>query len=189
MSRIGNYEPNIWDKEEFKKRVQLLLFILGLCSLTASITLLIAAWHYKSQIEAKEKFYNEKIDEVLFELDYLKFELETCKAANIPKVDVIASCYQAVKGQTDSTPLITADGTKIGKDPYSQRIAAISRDLLDKGFSMGDTIRVEGTEIYDGLWVIHDKMNKRFTNKIDLLVNEGMKLDLFSNVKISKYEK
>jgi 3D (Asp-Asp-Asp) domain-containing protein len=40
----------------------------------------------------------------------------------------------------------------------------------------------------NGLWVIRDRMNKRWTNRIDFLVDETMKGGKWTNVKIKLYE-
>ena len=63
------------------------------------------------------------------------------------------------------------------------RWIAVSRDLLDK-YSMGDTVIIESSNPrVNGEWVIHDKMNKRFTNRIDLLVAEN---DEYYNLRMPK---
>ena len=52
---------------------------------------------------------------------------------------------------------------------------------------MGDSIIVEGVgKGYGGLWVVKDRMNKRFKNKIDFLISNDKQAGLFKNVKISK---
>ncbi len=40
----------------------------------------------------------------------------------------------------------------------------------------------------NGLWVIRDRMNKRWTNRIDFLVDTTMKYGKWNNVKIELYE-
>ncbi|HDZ04859.1 hypothetical protein LCGC14_0371000 [marine sediment metagenome] len=91
---------------------------------------------------------------------------------------VHATIYHATVAQTDSTPFVTASGFKINRrHPEKHRICGVSPDLLKpKGpFEYGDTIRVKKCEmIYNGLWIIQDKMNKRHTNSIDFLVGKGM---------------
>ena len=66
------------------------------------------------------------------------------------------------------------------------RWCAISRDL-EKHYNMGDTIIVSGIGgNYDGLWVIRDRMAKRWEQKIDFLISENNKGNLFKNVLIYK---
>jgi len=102
--------------------------------------------------------------------------------------------YNPTSKQCDSSPLITASNKRIDEDKlYKQEIKwmAVSRDLLKKwngGFSYGDTVTLtSGDKSIDGLWVIHDNMNKRFTNRGDLLFDSRIrKLGKWNGVKISK---
>ena len=99
---------------------------------------------------------------------------------------VTATVYHAVKGQCDDTPLVTACGKKINpKDPYGHRYLAVSRDLLDV-FPYGTEVVVSGTGDYDGIWVVADTMNKRFSGYIDFLINEDMKRGKWAGVRIKK---
>lgn len=81
------------------------------------------------------------------------------------------SCYQPIRKQCNSQPLITADGTKInlrhlksGKIKY----CAISRDLLYL-FPKNNPkiINIKGYGIYE----VRDVMNKRFTHSVDILIH------------------
>jgi len=92
-----------------------------------------------------------------------------------PSYTVTASIYHPEPGQTDSTPYITADGSRINKkNPKSHRWIAISRDLHQKWgghIAFGDSLWVTGiSEELDGLYVVRDVMNRRMRNKIDILV-------------------
>lgn len=98
---------------------------------------------------------------------------------------VTVTVYHAVPEQTDSTPFITASGARIDPDaPGDHRWAALSRDqLVEYGggpYRFGDIIHLKGAGIWDGPWIVHDTMNKRFTNRMDLLVDES--------VRFGKYE-
>jgi len=42
-----------------------------------------------------------------------------------------------------------------------------------------------GTD-YDGVYIVMDKMNKRYTNRIDLLINLDMKIGNWPNATIRK---
>lgn len=104
-----------------------------------------------------------------------------------PLVDsVLMTWYNPVESQCDSDPFITADMSEIILDELENRDIrwiAVSRDLLDK-YSMGDTVIIESSNPrVNGEWVIHDKMNKRFTNRIDLLVAEN---DDYYNLRMPK---
>ena len=74
------------------------------------------------------------------------------------------------------------------KNPESHRIIAVSRDLEAKGFKMNKTVVVSNAGDMNGLWVIRDRMNKRWTKRIDFLVDETLKGGKWTNVKIKLYE-
>lgn len=102
---------------------------------------------------------------------------------------VTATIYHATIKQTDSTPDRTATNFKINmNNPESHRIIAVSRDLEAKGFKMNSIVVVSNAGDMDGLWVIRDRMNKRWTNRIDFLVDETLKGGKWNNVKIKLYE-
>ncbi len=102
--------------------------------------------------------------------------------------------YHPVAEQCDSTPDITADGTKIAIDiARNYRIVALSRDMLKRWggpFSYGDLILVKGTRdgAYDGLYQVRDTMNQRHTNWIDVLLTPGDKSTKQDNILIYKLE-
>ena len=100
---------------------------------------------------------------------------------------VTATCYRAESNQCDDTPFITADNSVIDINNIDKlRWIAISRDLNEE-YKMGDSVLVSGIDsIYDVVWIIHDRMNKRFNNKIDFLISKDLKAGLFKNVKIIK---
>ena len=98
---------------------------------------------------------------------------------------VTATVYNAVEEQTNSDPGHTASMFKLDlSNPYRHRIIAVSRNLL-KEFPMHSKVRITGTS-YDGIYVIEDKMNKRYVDRIDILINIGMKIGKWKNVKITK---
>ena len=90
------------------------------------------------------------------------------------QLTVTATMYEAVPAQTDSTPNITADGTRIStKYAGKYRYLAVSRDLLQI-VSYGDYVVLEGINgKYDGVWQVKDTMHPRWTNRVDLLCNPG----------------
>jgi 3D (Asp-Asp-Asp) domain-containing protein len=98
---------------------------------------------------------------------------------------VTSTVYNAVPEQTNSDPGHTASMFKLDlSNPYKHRIIAVSRDLLIE-FPMGTRVEVSGTS-YDGVYTVEDKMNKRYNNRIDILINVGMKIGKWENVKITK---
>ncbi len=98
---------------------------------------------------------------------------------------VHATVYNAVPEQTNSDPGNTATMFKLDlSNPYKHRIIAVSRDLL-KTFPYHSKVIVCGTG-YDGVYIIEDTMNKRYTNRIDLLINQEMQIGNWPNATIRK---
>ncbi len=98
---------------------------------------------------------------------------------------VTATAYQAVAAQTDDDPFTTADNSRI-KPHYSSktRWLAISQDLLTQGggkFQYGDKVLVRGiSPQLDGIYTVHDTMNKRHRHCVDILTHPREKIDLFT---------
>ena len=92
---------------------------------------------------------------------------------------VTVTMYQPVRRQTDSTPNILADGTRIRvREASNYKFIAVSRNLLKRfgGFlDYGDWVLLRGTSHKDGVYQVRDTMNKRFVNRIDIL--EGTDVD------------
>ena len=83
---------------------------------------------------------------------------------------VTVTTYSPTKGQTDDTPNITASGFRINlHNPEEHRIIAVSRDLK-KYLKFGEKVIITNTGKYDGIWQVEDVMNRRWKNKIDLLI-------------------
>ena len=102
---------------------------------------------------------------------------------------VTVTTYNPTRAQTDSTPNITADGTRINPRKATQyRYVALSRDLLSRWggpFEYGDYIVIEGTNGRDGIYQVRDTMNPRWTNRVDILTtNSKFKYD---NIVMYKY--
>ena len=102
------------------------------------------------------------------------------------KVSVTATIYHAVPGQTDDTPFITASNKVIDKDnPGGHRWTAVSRDLEPLGYTFGTVVCVQGADSMDGLWTVQDRMNKRWTKRIDFLVDQSLKGGKWNNITLS----
>ena len=111
-----------------------------------------------------------------------------------PTYTVTATIYEAVPGQTDSEPFITADNSRI-KPHYGtkKRWMALSRDLLKPWggkFAFGDKVRVKGISAdLDGVYTVHDTMNRRHHHCMDVLAHPSENLDIFTKgVKIQKVD-
>lgn len=110
----------------------------------------------------------------------------TCTKIDSQEVKVHATVYNAVVAQTNIDPGHTAFMFKIDlSNPYKHRIVAVSRDLL-KQFPNGTKVYISGIGKYNGIYTVRDKMNKRYTRRIDILVNLGMKWISIKNAKIRK---
>jgi 3D (Asp-Asp-Asp) domain-containing protein len=77
-------------------------------------------------------------------------------------ISVTATAYNSLAYQTNTTPEITAFGDSLKP---GLKYIAVSRDLLFKGLTHNTLVRIEGL---DGVYLVKDKMNKRFLNRIDL---------------------
>ena len=105
-------------------------------------------------------------------------------------MNVTVTMYEPVHYQTDSTPNILADGTRIRVHKASEyRFIAVSRNLLKRhgGFlEYGDFVVLKGTGQKDGVYQVKDTMNKRFINRIDILESPGTKPYKVDSAKIMK---
>ena len=99
---------------------------------------------------------------------------------------VTATIYHATPEQTDDTPFITASGAKIEECcPGDHRWLAVSRDLEEEGFTFGVRVMITGTDSpLDGVWIIQDRMNKRWSRRIDFLVDKSRTGGYWENVEI-----
>ncbi|WP_320174364.1 hypothetical protein [Maridesulfovibrio sp.] len=75
---------------------------------------------------------------------------------------VASTAYTSHVDQTSSTPFIGAWGDKLKP---GMKAIAVSRDLIKKGLTHNTKVKIEGLA---GEYVVKDKMNKRWTNKIDI---------------------
>lgn len=84
--------------------------------------------------------------------------------------EVTATAYtlRAVETRPQGKPGVAAWGHKL--HPESQAIA-VSRDLLGVGLVRGTKVRIDGL---DGEYVVRDKMNQRWKNRIDIFMGEDL---------------
>ena len=103
---------------------------------------------------------------------------------------VTVTMYQPVRYQTDSTPNILADGTRIRtQDASNYKFIAVSRNLLKRWggwLDYGDFILLKGTDGKDGVYQVRDTMNPRWVNRIDILESIDVKPYKFESAKIVK---
>ncbi len=137
------------------------------------------------------EFWMQTIDSL--EDDRVRLQLRIDELENGVKLDgldVVVTMYHPVKHQTDGTPDILADGTKITIHKASEyNYVAVSRNLLKRWggwLAFGDFIVLSGTSGKDGVYQVKDTMNKRFVNRIDILESPGVKPYKFTDAKIKK---
>lgn len=102
-----------------------------------------------------------KMTDIARHLNSIQDELSSLEIAQVGWAKVTLTCYQSVPSQTDSTPHITAINTRC-----QPGIAAVSRDLLEAGWTFGKKVWIEG----HGVYTIEDIMNQRYRNHIDIWV-------------------
>ena len=82
---------------------------------------------------------------------------------------VTATAYNALPGQTTSEhPDITAWGDKLKP---GMKCIAVSRDLIPLGLTHNTKVRIEG---FEGHYLVKDKMNKRWTKRIDIYMGNDV---------------
>ena len=108
------------------------------------------------------------------------------KIKTLEPISVTLTTYTSSEKETDSTPNITASGFKIDvSNPKKHRIIAVSRDLKKK-WPFGTKVRIKRAGKYNGVYTVKDVMNKRYKNRIDILIGEDDKQTTIKNVKITK---
>tara|TARA_R110002110_G_scaffold193619_2_gene402242 strand:- start:219 stop:755 length:537 start_codon:yes stop_codon:yes gene_type:complete len=134
-----------------------------------------------------KEMYSEKIERLESENSSLRDELSHYDEYGIV-VDV--TMYQPVFPQTDTTPDITADGTRIRISKASNyKFVALSRNLLKRWggpFDYGDFVLLKGTEGKDGVYQVRDTMNAKWVNVVDILESEHVLPYKFTGVHIFK---
>jgi|TARA_B100001971_G_C18248386_1_gene576159 predicted SpoU family rRNA methylase len=138
-------------------------------------------------LNSNTTFYSEEINNLNKEKLELENELNEFLKYGIV-VDV--TMYQPVWPQTDRTPNITADGTRIKISSASEyKFVALSRNLLKRWggpFDYGDFILIKGTGYKDGIYQVRDTMNSKWVNMVDILESTHVKPYKFADAHIYK---
>ena len=134
-----------------------------------------------------KEMYSDKIERLESENSELRDELSHYNKYGI-EVDV--TMYQPVYPQTDDTPNITADGTRIRIGKASQyKFVALSRNLLKRWggpFDYGDFILLKGAGKKDGVYQVRDTMNPKWVNVVDILESESVLPYKYTDAQIYK---
>jgi 3D (Asp-Asp-Asp) domain-containing protein len=75
---------------------------------------------------------------------------------------VTATAYNSVPEQTDSDPHLAAWGDSLAP---GMKVIAVSRDLIPAGLDRRTPVKIEG---FPGVYLVLDKMNKRWEKRIDI---------------------
>ena len=136
------------------------------------------------------KFLNDKNIQLQSLRDENKRLREKLNEYETEGMHVTVTMYQPLRYQTDSTPNILADGTRIRtREASNYKFIAVSRNLLKRfggWLDFGDFVLLKGTVGKDGVYQVRDTMNKRFVNRIDILESPGVKPYKFDDYKIIK---
>lgn len=97
----------------------------------------------------------------------LLLAISACEPAK-ESLQVTATAYNSLPSQTQGDPEIGAWGDRL--DPNIQTIA-VSRDLLELGLTHNTEVEIDGM---DGSWLVRDKLNKRFTMRIDIYMDKDV---------------
>ena len=131
--------------------------------------------------------YSNQITELRLTNEKLKHRLSEYEEYGII-VDV--TMYQPVYPQTDKTPDITADGTRIRIHKASEyKFVALSRNLLKRWggpFNYGDFILIKNAGHKDGVYQVRDTMNPKWVNVVDILESTDVMPYKFTNAHIFK---
>ncbi len=131
--------------------------------------------HKVDSLVQKKRELLQQVDSLTAVLSDLEHDLDAVSSVQISKI--VATAYNSHPWQTDDTPYTTSSGSMV-----SDGTLALSRDMIRAenalmhrmGFNpsgmyaYGDTVFV----IYVKPMVVHDTMNKRFTNRADIWLNE-----------------
>ena len=134
-----------------------------------------------------KKVYSNQVENLKLDNSELRNELSEYFKYGI-EVDV--TMYQPVYPQTDRTPNITADGTRIRISKASEyKFVALSRNLLKRWggpFDYGDFILLKGTKDKDGVYQVRDTMNAKWVNVVDILESKDVEPYKYMNAHIFK---
>ena len=152
----------------------------------STIPMFILTWWFSDMID-------EHYEEKMRLQEHISMLEDDCGFSEANKIafNVTVTTYNPTRQQCDSTPNITADGTRIKTWKATEyRYVALSRDLLSRWggpFDYGDYIIIEGTKKgkWDGVYQVRDTMNPKWVKRVDILTtNSRFK---YENVTMYKY--
>jgi 3D (Asp-Asp-Asp) domain-containing protein len=81
---------------------------------------------------------------------------------------VTATAYNSLPEQTDAEPHVAAWGDPIAP---GMKVIAVSRDLIPVGLDRHTPVKIEG---FPGVYLVLDKMNKRWEKRIDIYMGHDL---------------
>jgi len=112
------------------------------------------------KLEKKYRYLNKRTRQNIIN-EYETKLFKTLKGKR--KLRVQATAYTSHRGQTDKTPFLAAWNNRLRP---GMKVIAVSRDLIRKyGLGNGKKVRIQGLP---GYYTVRDKMNKRYTKRIDI---------------------
>ena len=157
-------------------------------AISAVITVtLINGFFSTNMFKKYDRMYSNQITELRLVNNKLKERLSEYEEYGII-VDV--TMYQPVYPQTDKTPDITADGTRIRVHKASEyKFVALSRNLLKRlggPFDYGYFVLLKNAGHKDGVYQVRDTMNPKWVNVVDILESKDVRPYKFTNAHIFK---
>ena len=151
------------------------------------VVTLINGFFSTNMFKKYDRMYSNQITELRLVNNKLKERLSEYEEYGII-VDV--TMYQPVYPQTDKTPDITADGTRIRVHKASEyKFVALSRNLLKRWggpFDYGDFVLLKNAGHKDGVYQVRDTMNPKWVNVVDILESKDVRPYKFTNAHIFK---
>ena len=142
-----------------------------------------------NMIEKNKRIYNSQLNNQMAVTETLRSELTEFYKYGVV-VDV--TMYRPNVRETDNTPNITADGTRIRISEASDyKYVALSRNLLKRWggpFDYGDFILIKGTTDghKDGVYNVRDTMNPKYVNYVDILESKHVQPYKYTDVHLYK---
>jgi 3D (Asp-Asp-Asp) domain-containing protein len=81
---------------------------------------------------------------------------------------VTAPPYNSLPEQTDAEPHLAAWGDSLAP---GMKVIAVSRDLIPAGLDRRTPVKIEG---FPGVYLVLDKMNKRWEKRIDIYMGDDL---------------
>lgn len=102
-------------------------------------------------------------------ISFCNCKADTTSTCHKYTLKVTATAFNSLAYQTSSNPSITAFGDSLKP---GLRYIAVSRDLLDSGLVHNTKVKIQG---FDSLYLVKDKMNRRYKKRIDIYMGNDVK--------------